>query len=89
MGNSVVGAESVPCCLAALTLQRVDLESLLPPTLPLHCFVTWGKVLALPGPHFYHVYIWEDYSKSLCLSVLLQEPELVCVKACGFPTDCR
>lgn len=57
MGNSVVGAESVPCCLAALTLQRVDLESLLPPTLPLHCFVTWDKVLALPGPHFYHVYI--------------------------------
>lgn len=76
MGNSVVGAESVPGCVAALSLQSVDLESLLPPPLPLHCFVTWGKVLGLPGPHFYQVYLWEDYSKSLCLSVLLQESEL-------------
>lgn len=32
-----------------------------PGSLPLHCFVTWGKMLALSGPHYHK---WADDSGS-------------------------
>lgn len=57
-GNSVGGGGGVEC---PLLLIEDGPGVTAPRSLPLHCFVTWDKTLALSGLHFHN---WADGSRS-------------------------